>query len=91
MYQKRQIIDAEVKELLRIMRNSLKFVEDASDLKKMVSQSQRTIEKLLEVIHESSQFIRAYLDITIVGKSENVPVETDSLWIRRNVAIRGEL
>lgn len=59
----------------------LKFVEDTSNLKKVLFQSQSTVEKLLVVIHESSQFIRVYLDTTGIGKSEAIPIETRSIWV----------
>lgn len=80
VYQKKKAIDADIKDLLRIMRNSLKFVEDMSEseLKKMLSQTQSTVEELLGVIHKSSQFIRDNLHVTAIGKCETIQVGTCS-------------
>ena len=80
MYQKRKAIDTEIKDLLRIMCNSLKFVEDTSDLKKMLSQSQSTVEKLLGLIHQSSQFIRENISTSAIGESEAISVEAGLTW-----------
>ena len=72
MYQKRKTVDIEIKDLIRVMHNSLQFIEETSDLTKILSESKYTIEKLLEVIHESSQFIRTYLDVTTVGEPKPI-------------------
>ena len=81
VYQKKKAVDADIKDLLRIMRNSLKFVEDMSEseLKKMLSHSQGIVEELLGVIHKSSQFIRDNLHVTAIGKCEAIQVESCSM------------
>ena len=67
VYRKGKILDVEIKDLLRIMRNSFEFVENTSSLKNILVNSQETIGKLLGVIQESSQFIYDYLATSPAG------------------------
>ena len=68
VYQNRKSIDADVKELLETMRDSLKFVESTTTFENVLSQSEDTVAKLLRTLYRSSQHIREYLDATEIGE-----------------------
>lgn len=79
IYHKKKSVDADIKELLRVMRNALQFVQDASSLNNILFRAQDIVKKLLNTIHESSQFIRGYLEMSSIGsKSLTTPLFTHS-------------
>lgn len=63
------------------MRNSLKFCQDPS-IERILSQSEETIEKLLQTIHKSIQQISEYLNATAIGEYQAMLVAASKTLIR---------
>jgi len=68
VYQNRKSIEADVKELLEAMRDSLQFVQNTTAVENAMSQSEDTVARLLQTLYQSSQHIREYLDATTIGE-----------------------
>ena len=57
----------DVQELVRTMRNAMRFIQNSTSAESVLAESEKTVEKLLRVILESSQRICEYMDATKLG------------------------
>ena len=67
VYQGAKDIDTDIKELVRTIRNAMKFIQNSTSVESVLAESQQTVEKLLRIIAKSIQSIHQYLDATKLG------------------------